>query len=363
MSLRALPLAFTVSSSAIPKVSVAMVTYNHEKFVIQAVESVLMQTTNFPYEIVIGEDCSPDETRDRVLELQSRHPSRIRVILADRNTGGMDNFVRTYQACRGEYVALLDGDDYWTDPRKLQIQVDFLESHPGHAFCFHNVTKIYDDERRAPGLYCSIVGEQTFTLSDLLARNFIPTCSVMARNRLIKDFPDWFRLLNLADWPLHVLNAHHGDIGYLNEVMAVYRVHGGSVWSGAAKIDRLLDQVAVYKAFSEHLDAKYGSAIRTALSAGYRKLSFQYERRNDRSNARRYAMRALATGFSQKDADRKDLFARVLGLYAPRLRGIARALARTLTISHRRSRRGSSLSRDANRRHSRSGSVSSERAR
>jgi glycosyltransferase involved in cell wall biosynthesis len=352
-----------MSINALPKVSVAMVTYNHEKFVIQAVESALRQTTNFTYEIVIGEDCSPDRTRDQVLELQSRHPSRIRVILADRNTGGMDNFVRTFQACRGEYVALLDGDDYWTDPRKLQIQADFLDSHPGYAFCFHNVTKIYDDESRESSLYCSIEGERTFTLSDLLARNFIPTCSVMARNRLIQDFPDWFLRLNLADWPLHVLNAQHGDIGYLNEVMAVYRVHGASVWSGAAKVDRLLDQIGVYQAFSRHLDAKYRGAIRTALSECYGKLSSQYERRHDRSNARRYAIQALTTGFYQKGADRKDLFARVLGLHVPRLRSIVRAARKTLSISRRRSPSDSTTPREADRRDLQSESVSSERAR
>jgi glycosyltransferase involved in cell wall biosynthesis len=310
------------------KVSVALVTYNHEKFIAQAVQSVLMQTATFPYEVVIGEDCSSDRTRAMVIDFQRRHPSVIRLILADKNSGGMENFVRTLQACQGQYIALLDGDDYWTDPRKLQAQVDFLDSHPDCAFCFHNATKVYDDEGRAPVPYCSIDQAKTFTLTDLLARNFIPTCSVMLRNGLVREFPDWFQRLSIADWPLHVLVAQHGNIGYLSEVMATYRVHGSGAWSGQSKIERLIWQLDVYRAFRAHLGSQYASAIRAARSGCYSKLSSQYERQGDPREAKRYAVRALVAGAFQRGVDLKGLLARAVQLYSLRSRSVAQTLAR-----------------------------------
>src|SRR6266478_2690508 len=121
------------------KVSVLMTTYNQEAFIAQAIDSILMQEVGFDYEIIVGEDASSDRTREIVLEFQKRHPNQIRVLLRDpidaerdraAGVGGKRGFVNGLQACQGKYIALLDGDDYWTDIHKLQKQVDFLESHP-----------------------------------------------------------------------------------------------------------------------------------------------------------------------------------------------------------------------------------------
>src|SRR5882672_6480832 len=136
------------------KVSVSVITYNQEEFIAQAIDSILRQEVSFDYEIVIGEDASTDRTREIVLELERRHPDRIRVMLRDAGTserdrarglGGKTNFVQGIQDCRGKYVALLDGDDYWTDSHKLQKQVDFLERHPECSLCFHNAEMFYED--------------------------------------------------------------------------------------------------------------------------------------------------------------------------------------------------------------------------
>ncbi|MEM6399437.1 MAG: glycosyltransferase family 2 protein, partial [Cyanobacteria bacterium P01_D01_bin.116] len=115
-----------------PMVSVSLVTFNHEKFIAQAIESVLLQEVDFSYEIIIGEDFSSDKTREIVIEYQKQYPDIIRLILPEENLGyyGQKIFVQTLQACRGKYIALLDGDDYWTTPNKLQQQVDFLDNHP-----------------------------------------------------------------------------------------------------------------------------------------------------------------------------------------------------------------------------------------
>ena len=108
-----------------------MITYNHEHFIAQAIRSVLMQEIDFPIELVIGEDCSTDGTRNIVKELAEKYPKEIKTLLSDKNLGGRDNFRQVIAACSGEYIAILEGDDYWTSSHKLQRQVDFLERFPG----------------------------------------------------------------------------------------------------------------------------------------------------------------------------------------------------------------------------------------
>jgi glycosyltransferase involved in cell wall biosynthesis len=113
-----------------PLVSVKMITYNHAPYIAQAIEGILIQKTNFPIELVIGEDCSTDGTREIVFEYQKKYPDIIRVITSEQNVGMKKNGYRTMKACRGKYIAFCEGDDYWTHPEKLQKQVDHMESHP-----------------------------------------------------------------------------------------------------------------------------------------------------------------------------------------------------------------------------------------
>src|SRR5206468_1692068 len=113
--------------------SVLMITYNHEAFISQAIESVLSQETDFDFELVIGEDCSPDATRRIVQSYERSYPHRVRPLYHERNVGMGNNLLQSYQACSGDYIAVLEGDDYWSDRRKLQKQVNFMENHPSHA--------------------------------------------------------------------------------------------------------------------------------------------------------------------------------------------------------------------------------------
>jgi glycosyltransferase involved in cell wall biosynthesis len=122
-----------------PLVSVRTLTYNHEKYIAQCLEGILMQRTNFPFEVVVGEDCSTDRTQEIVLAYEKKYPDKIRAITSERNVGAARNIVRVQQACQGKYHAFCEGDDYWIDPLKLQKQVDFMEAHPDVSLCFHNV--------------------------------------------------------------------------------------------------------------------------------------------------------------------------------------------------------------------------------
>lgn len=214
-----------------PKVSVCIITYNHERFIEQAVESVLCQKTDFDFEIVVGEDCSTDQTRQRLLALQTKHPDRIRLLLRERNLGMLPNFVETYHSCRGEYTALLEGDDYWTSDEKLARQVEYLDSHPECSVCCH-ITDYVNEKGRLTGDTNPPSGWSDFTLKALILRNFMQTCSVVLRRSSLPTLPEWMRTIGLPDWPLHVQLANRGAIGFLPEHWAAYRIHSQAAWSG-----------------------------------------------------------------------------------------------------------------------------------
>jgi len=236
------------------KVSVVMITYNHESYITQAIESILMQETNFDYEIVIGEDCSTDRTRDIVKSFVAKYPDKILGLYPEKNLGMNRNFIQTYQACRGEYFAILEGDDYWLDSKKLQKQVDFLDTHPDFPICFHNAMIAYEDKVNANHPYCSKTQPEILSIENLLMENFIPTCSTLWRGGLIliKELPDWFYQIKQVDWPMHIFHAEHGKIGYINEIMAVYRVHNQSNWSSQSdlwKIEAMIQCVNYLKTY------------------------------------------------------------------------------------------------------------------
>lgn len=245
------------------KLSVLMITYNQEKYVAQALDSILMQEVDFPYEIVIGEDCSTDGTRDIILRYQERYPEKIRSILTDRNVGMLQNFARTFRACSGQYVAILEGDDFWTSPKKLQKQVAFLDSHRECSLCFHT-TEVFYEEKDASSYLSPSCHREFSTIEDLLENNFIQTCSVMFRNKLFGDLPEWFCSGAIGDYPLHLLNAAHGSIGFIDEVMGAYRVHSAGVWSMQMEKNFLrntLSTIQMYRNVDAQLGRKYHSII------------------------------------------------------------------------------------------------------
>jgi glycosyltransferase involved in cell wall biosynthesis len=276
------------------KVSVCMITYNQEKFIAQAIESVMMQETDFDYELVIGEDCSTDRTRDICTAYQEKYPNKIKLLQHEKNLGMMQNFVQTFSTCIGRYVALLEGDDYWTAPHKLQKQADFLDTHPDYAICFTRTMVSADDaNRESYSIPSPKYQKDTLTIEDLLRVNSIATCSVMFRNGLLDSFPDWFFSLMMGDWPLHIMNAQHGKIGYIDELMAVYRIHANSHYSSRNRIINLLGNIDFYRTINVHLNYKYQSLIRELLAKTYQDIATEYLQKKDKSNAKRYTIESI----------------------------------------------------------------------
>lgn len=280
-------------ASGPPLVSVCCITYNHERYIAQAIEGFLMQKTNFPYEVVIGEDCSTDTTRETVYEYAAKHPQAIRVVTSERNVGARSNGIRTRSAARGRYVALCEGDDYWTNPLKLQKQVDFLQKHPECTVCFHNAEMIYEDQRQESHNYCPSGQKQISGLEDLLRLDFIPTCSVMYRRGVVPELPDWFHLAPTGDWPLLLLHAEKGKIGYIDEVMGVRRVHSTGAWCSLTRTEMEHKNIKFYHYANAHLGFRHERLIKTCLSDCYRSLATAYARDGDMAKARMYARRSL----------------------------------------------------------------------
>lgn len=210
------------------KVSVAMTTFNHERYISQAIDSVLIQDTNFDYELVIAEDCSTDKTREIVLDYQSRYPEKIKLILQENNVGPNRNGLDALRTCKGQYISILDGDDFWTSPKKLKILADFLDNNKEFVICFHNLQVVYENCNKAQHL-SNYNQKEITTIKDLAQKNYIYTASCMFRNGLV-DYPEWFCKSPIGDWIIHLLHARHGKIKFIDEVMGVYRVNGSGLW-------------------------------------------------------------------------------------------------------------------------------------
>lgn len=213
-----------------PVVSVEMITYNHEPYIAQAIEGVLQQEVDFPYELVISEDCSTDATHEIVLEYQKKYPDIIRVITSDKNVGASKNSIRNLKACRGKYIAYCEGDDYWHHPEKLQKQVNFLESNPDYGMVHSDYDKLIDRTGKIIESFhkqnnVKIPADNFF--EELLVKNFIATCTVCARSKLVKQVKlnncgfdeNWIS----CDRPLWVEISKYAKIGYIDESLAVYR--------------------------------------------------------------------------------------------------------------------------------------------
>lgn len=221
-----------------PLVSVCVQTYQHAAFITQSLDGILLQKVNFPFEIIIGEDESTDDTRKICLEYAEKYPGKINLFLRSRKDvvyihggpTGRYNFIKNLEAAKGKYIAICEGDDYWIDENKLQRQFDFMEANPGYAICFHRILELNDDGTLVKS-HSKWNEEKSFTINDLAAQNIIFTPSVFFRNGLIEKLPAWINESPVMDYVLHMFNARHGLIKYFPEPMAVYRKHGGGLWS------------------------------------------------------------------------------------------------------------------------------------
>lgn len=211
-----------------PILSVCIRSYNQETFIAEALDSVLMQKTNFPFEIIISDDCSTDSTPAILCKYQKQFSDKIRLILGNTNVGGPNNLRRVIEASSAKYITCLDGDDYYLVSDKLQKQVDFLEAHPEYAACFHNTLNVSADGT-SHGNFNPIDFHAVHDAHEFIRKKwFVPIHSAVLRREYI-EFPDWYDSVMNDDYVVHLSVVRHAPYYYMSDVMVAYRHHENEI--------------------------------------------------------------------------------------------------------------------------------------
>lgn len=215
------------------KLSIICITYNQENFIEKTLQSFITQKTNFNFEIIISDDCSTDNTRNILKTYEIKYSKLFKIFYQEKNLGAAENFKFALSKVKTKYVALCEGDDYWTDEYKLQKQIDFLEANPNYSICFHQVQIVYENYPNKKVFFPHRkLQKKGFSFEHLLKTNFIQTNSVVYRwrffNENVLDFIP--NEILPGDWYLHLLHAQVGKIKMLPDVMSVYRKHAGGIW-------------------------------------------------------------------------------------------------------------------------------------
>jgi glycosyltransferase involved in cell wall biosynthesis len=254
-----------------PVVSVAIVAFNHGRFLAQAIESALAQSFDEPFEVVIGDDASADHTWEVATAYQRLHPTKIRLQRSTVNLGrvtrtGMFNHLRTFMACRGEFVAECQGDDYWTDPDKLRRQVAHLRQKPSASACFHDCVTVDENDARSDDAFHAARPRwkpEHDRRDCMTLRSNYPTASLMFRRSVFDGpIPDYL-VDAYSDHSLDIHVTASGTLDYLPFVGCAYRVHPGGIWQGTSRTGRAFIALRRIDAFARdpELGARFGEDL------------------------------------------------------------------------------------------------------
>ncbi len=253
-------------NSSIPLVSISCITYNHAKYIRDAIEGFLMQKTNFKFEILIHDDASTDGTYDIIKRYELKYPSVIFPIYQKKNQysqGVMISPTYNWPRARGKYIALCEGDDYWTDPMKLQKQVDFMEANPDYALCFHDTYVKKEDQLIAWRTY----EKEVFSILDTFStRALLHTSSILFR-RDTYYCPNWLSKVVSGDMALISIVANEGKLKRIPEFMSVYRKHKGGITETAHIIDNFHEnRIKLMSFLNKEFNYKYNEEISDVIS-------------------------------------------------------------------------------------------------
>jgi glycosyltransferase involved in cell wall biosynthesis len=258
-----------------PLVSVCMITYNHQDYIKQAIEGVLMQDTSFDIELIISNDRSTDNTNEHVQHIIDVNPKGhlISYFEQKENRGMMSNFTFALKQCKAKYIALCEGDDYWTDPLKLQKQVDLLEKSANVNICFHRAQVLRSNELNMHEVPEPFYMEPFDYIELLKHYNFMTTASVLFRKPEGFNFPNWFYNLPFGDMGLYKLVSKGKQIQCLDEVMCVYRVHDKGIYSGLSNFKMHQNYLNFYKVILPLLNAEERTIVTYKIKINGYKMS------------------------------------------------------------------------------------------
>ena len=218
-------------------VSIHMITYNHENFIAKAIEGILMQKTNFIYQLIIGEDCSTDNTRIICKQYAKDNPTKIKLLPPLKNIGVQNNYIKTFNACKGKYIALCEGDDYWTDPLKLQKQVDVMESDDSISLIYTNCEEKYEHTNLPLKTKYTTQMPEGKCIEDIINGSYPQTVSVMYKKSMLPINLNKILKLHykMCDYPIVLHLAYSGKVKYIPDVTCVYRKNENSISGEVAK--------------------------------------------------------------------------------------------------------------------------------
>ena len=263
-----------------PLVSISCITYNHGRYLRQALESFLMQETSFPFEILIHDDCSSDDTIDIIREYAKRYPDIIKPMYETENqySKGISNIsgVFNFPRAEGRYIAMCEGDDYWSDADKLQTQFDCMEAHAEYALCCHAATVVSEDTAfRSTSSIRPFVSTGVIPAEQVISKKEnIPTASLFFRTEYAKALPQWYFDCPVGDIPLQLAMLMHGKVYYLDKEMSVYRMGRAGSWgesmdgvSTREKWERhFTDMLKLYESFNRDTDGRYEGSVTEAIA-------------------------------------------------------------------------------------------------
>lgn len=306
------------------RVSVLITTFNHAAFIAAAIESALSQRVDGSIEVIVGDDASSDGTRGIIEQFRQRHPRVVRVILPDQNLGanGANLALRLLGEAGGEYIAWLDGDDYWLGTAKLERQMEWLDAHPECSGCFHRALNLYPDGSFRPyeQNFDVRLDRQIYSLTDLMFENFVPTAALMFRRRALGEIPAAYHRVPSPDWFLNLLLMERGNFGFLGEVWAVRRVHAGGVISMKSPAEKIAFNIRCVTEIDRYLGRKYHSAARLRLAYLHHLMTHALQREGRPWRARWHALQTVAHSPRDNRWARGDVLAVAVGArFGPRL--------------------------------------------
>ncbi len=265
----------------IPVVSVLCITFNHEKYIAHAIEGFLMQKTNFKFEIIIHDDASTDKTVEIIKAYQVKNVELFKCIFQTENLyskkdGSIEKAI--FSAPTGKYVAMCEGDDYWTDPLKLQKQVDFLEANTDYSMVCHNAKNIYEGTNKKSTLFSNKTASQDISMKTIIQDWVIPTASMVFIREYIVKLPEWFDKIYSGDFSLALLLRHNGKIWFFKEVMSVYRIN----YTGTSATSTFKDQgifvatehIRLLNYFNQYSAMKFNFLIKKRISFLQNEINF-----------------------------------------------------------------------------------------
>ncbi len=287
-----------------PVVSVYMATYNHAQFLAEAITGVVMQRTSVPFELIIGEDCSSDGSLDIARDFQQRYPHVIRIVTASENVGTAANASRCFARIRGAFLAYCEGDDHWTDPDKLDIQLGVFRDNPDCALVFHAARLVDAESGRTHGRTRAAFRSRFISTPDVILGDggLMPTASIMVRSSLPRNRPHWWREAPIGDYPLALCAAAAGKIAYIDRCMSVYRTRVPGSWSSR--------HTALWS-----VRLNYAQAIKAMFDGFNEDTGNRYRRYTDRVISKYFS--DVAVRISGAAADKRKLLAQVSGLLSP----------------------------------------------